>query len=106
MAAEAISGAMTTASQNLADQVLSSLGDGGQLVADAIARAFREASITLPTPQTSTPTPGDTVNTTYAIYWQNQELPTPPDYRAMWDQLVPHAERWAKNQARRDPCRP
>ncbi|GGB71230.1 hypothetical protein [Deinococcus soli (ex Cha et al. 2016)] len=106
LAAEAISGAMTTASQNLADQVLSSLGDGGQLVADAIARAFREASITLPTPQTSTPTPGDTVNTTYAIYWQNQELPTPPDYRAMWDQLVPHAERWAKNQARRDPCRP
>ncbi|AWT34497.1 hypothetical protein DM785_02260 [Deinococcus actinosclerus] len=104
IAADALARALNTGSERVADQILASLTGGARIVSDSIQRALGAAPPKVAAPTTPPVQAGDTINATYTINWQGQELPTPPDYRDMWNKLLPFAQRWAADQGRRNPC--
>lgn len=104
IAADALARALNTGSERVADQILASLTGGARIVSDSIQRALGAAPPKVAAPTTPPVQAGDVINATYTINWQGQELPTPPDYKDMWNKLLPFAQRWAADQGRRNPC--
>lgn len=102
--ADALADAMNSGSALLADRVLESLANGADLIEQAVKRV-QAIQVTVPDADVRAQgvQEGDVTNYgDFILYWQNQQMPTPPDLRAMFRQF----QQWAADEARRNPpCR-
>ncbi len=102
--AEALADAMNNGSALLADRVLESLASGADLIEQAVKRV-QAIQVTVPDADVRAQGVQEGDVTTYGdfiVYWQNQQMPTPTDWRAIYRQF----EQWRKDDERRNPpCR-